>query len=59
MYAIRSYYVLLDLQKKHNIAYLFISHDLRVVRAVSDYIAVMHEGRIIEAGPAPDRNNFV
>jgi len=46
--------LLLDLQKKHNIAYLFISHDLRVVRAVSDYIAVMHEGRIIEAGPAPD-----
>lgn len=46
--------LLLDLQQKYNMAYLFISHDLRVVRAISDYIAVMHQGKIVEAGPAPE-----
>ncbi|MCP3892158.1 MAG: ABC transporter ATP-binding protein [Desulfobulbaceae bacterium] len=44
--------LLLGLQKKYNISYMFISHDLRVVRALSDYVAVMHCGKIIESGPA-------
>ena len=42
------------LQQKHNMTYLFISHDLRVIRALADEVAVMRDGRIIEAGPAED-----
>ncbi len=44
--------LLLDLQKKYSITYMFISHDLRVVRALADQVAVMQHGRIVEAGPA-------
>lgn len=44
--------LLLTLQVKYQMAYLFISHDLRVIRALSDYIAVMHHGKIVEQGPA-------
>ncbi len=44
--------LLLDLQKKYRMTYMFISHDLRVVRALADYVAVMQHGRIVEAGPA-------
>ena len=44
--------LLLDLQRKHQMSYMFISHDLRVVRALADYVAVMQQGKIIEAGPA-------
>ena len=40
------------LQKTHNIAYLFISHDLSVVRFMSDRIGVMYLGEIVEVGPA-------
>lgn len=39
-------------QKKHAITYLFISHDLKVVRALADEIAVMKDGKIVESGPA-------
>ncbi len=42
------------LQKKHNITYLFISHDLRVVRALADYIVVMQHGQVVESGPAKE-----
>lgn len=46
--------LLLELQRKYTMTYLFISHDLRVVRALADYIGVMKNGRIVEAGPAQD-----
>ena len=44
--------LLRDIQQKYNITYLFISHDLRVVRALADEIAVMKDGRIVEQGNA-------
>jgi microcin C transport system ATP-binding protein len=44
--------LLRDLQKRHNLAYLFISHDLRVVRALAHHILVMRGGKVVEQGPA-------
>ena len=46
--------LLRGLQEKHDLAYMFISHDLKVVRAVSHEIIVMKEGRVVEAGTAAD-----
>ncbi len=44
--------LLVDLQREENVSYLFISHDLGVVRYLSDRIAVLYLGRIMELGPA-------
>jgi microcin C transport system ATP-binding protein len=46
--------LLRDLQKKRGLAYLFISHDLRVVKALCAYIIVMRNGVVVEEGPAVD-----
>ncbi len=44
--------LLLDLQQRHNLAYMFISHDLKVVRALSDDLIVMQQGQVVEQGSA-------
>ena len=46
--------LLRGLQARHGLSYLFISHDLKVVRAMSHRIAVMRAGRIVEDGPAEE-----
>ncbi|WP_029008614.1 ABC transporter ATP-binding protein [Azospirillum halopraeferens] len=43
--------LLRDIQARHNLAYLFISHDLRVVRALSSHVIVMKDGKVVEQGP--------
>src|ERR1041384_1507426 len=44
--------LLKDLQGEFGLTYLFVAHDLAVVRTMSDDIAVMNKGKIVEAGPA-------
>jgi oligopeptide transport system ATP-binding protein len=46
--------LLRELQRAHGLTYLFISHDLAVVRAMADRIVVMRQGRIVEEGRAGD-----
>jgi oligopeptide transport system ATP-binding protein len=44
--------LLADLQEELGLTYVFVAHDIGIVRHVSDRIAVMHEGKIVEQGPA-------
>jgi microcin C transport system ATP-binding protein len=44
--------LLRDLQQKKNLAYLFISHDLKVVRALATHVVVMRDGKVVEEGSA-------
>jgi microcin C transport system ATP-binding protein len=44
--------LLRDLQQRHHLAYLFISHDLRVIRALASEVLVMKDGKVVESGPA-------
>ena len=46
--------LLRDLQRRHQLAYLFISHDLKVVRALSNYTVVLKNGRVAEEGPSEE-----
>ena len=46
--------LLRDLQMRHDLAYLFISHDLKVVRALANEVVVMRAGKVVEAGSAAD-----
>ncbi|BCH52964.1 ABC transporter ATP-binding protein [Agrobacterium vitis] len=46
--------LLRDLQSRHDLAYLFISHDLKVVKALANDIIVMRSGKVVEQGPAQE-----
>jgi microcin C transport system ATP-binding protein len=46
--------LLRDLQARRGLAYMFISHDLRVVRALSDHVVVMRDGQVVEHGVAQE-----
>ena len=46
--------LLIELQKKKNLAYLFIAHDLSMVRFLCDRVGVMHDGKLVEVGNVED-----
>src|SRR5690606_29165515 len=46
--------LMVKLQRERNLTYIFISHDLSVVRHVSDHVAIMYLGRIVETGPTEE-----
>ena len=46
--------LLRELQQRKGLSFLFISHDLKVVRALANEIVVMRDGKIVEQGPAEE-----
>ena len=46
--------LMIELQKKRGLTYLFIAHDLSMVKFISDRVGVMHYGKLLEVGPADD-----
>src|SRR5207253_1409922 len=44
--------LLRELQRKHDLTYMFISHDLRVVASLASHLIVMRQGKVVEEGPA-------
>ncbi|MQT13956.1 ABC transporter ATP-binding protein [Segnochrobactrum spirostomi] len=46
--------LLRDIQRRRRLAYLFISHDLKVVRALANEVVVMRDGKVVERGPTED-----
>ena len=50
--------LLQDLQKEQGLTYLFIAHDLSMVKHISDRIGVMHSGKLLEMGTSDDVYNF-
>lgn len=50
--------LLISLQKEFSLTYLFISHDLAVVRQIADYICIMQKGKIVESGLPDEIYNF-
>jgi microcin C transport system ATP-binding protein len=46
--------LLRELQRRHGLTYMFISHDLRVVRALANHVMVMRDGKVVEYGAARD-----
>ena len=46
--------LLSDLRERHGLTYIFISHDLKVVRSIADYVMVMRDGKVVEQGDADE-----
>jgi microcin C transport system ATP-binding protein len=46
--------LLRELQRKNDLTYIFISHDLRVVASLASNLIVMRQGKVVEAGPAAE-----
>jgi microcin C transport system ATP-binding protein len=46
--------LLRDLQQRHELTYMFISHDLKVISALASKLIVMRHGKVVEAGPASE-----
>jgi microcin C transport system ATP-binding protein len=46
--------LLRDLQRKRDLTYMFISHDLRVVASLASHLIVMRHGKVVEEGPASE-----